>query len=562
MDIETLETGLLSLLLIISTVAIAVRYLRVPYPIALVLAGLGLGALLRGPLPLLHDLELERIQLTPELILLLLLPALLFEATLHIEVAALRQTLLPIGLLAVPGVLLTAAIIGALIHWGIRLPWPTALLFGAIVAATDPIAVIAIFKRLGAPHGLELLVEGESLFNDGTAVVLARILQGIVLVGTFSVVEGIINFVVVVGGGLLVGLIAGGIVSRLTAQIDDHLIELTLTTILTYGTFLIAESLHVSGVIAVVIAGLVLGNVGATHGMSPTTRLALLTFWEYVAFLINSVIFLLIGLQIDLAGLADNLIPIAIAIGAMLFARAVVVYGLGLAVLPLPRLLPVRWLHTLFWSGLRGAVSLAVVLALPFDFPARALLLDLTFGAVLFTLLVQGLTMEPLLKRLGVAGSDARRRAYTSRRAQLLMARAARSELQRLAANQVLSPRVYKRLDEAYRASSDALAAELETLYQDQAALEAEELRTTREHLLRVQRATLGDLQRQGLVDSDAAQEVAEAIDARLLALQPQTGAADHAGVTLQDVVPLTRLTPADHGAEPNRGRSDRNEES
>lgn len=546
MEIETLEVAVISLLLIISAVGIAIRFLRLPYPIALVITGLILGVLLRGPLPWLHDLELQEVQLTPDVILFLLLPALLFEATLHIEARALRKTLLPIGLLAIPGVLLTTAIVGALVHWGIRLDWPTALLFGAIVAATDPIAVLAIFKRLGAPHGLELLVEGESLFNDGTAVVLAQILQRVVLIGTFSLVDGAIDFVIVVGGGLLVGLLAGWVASRLTARIDDHLIEITLTTILTYGTFLVSEALHVSGVIAVVTAGLVLSNVGAQQGMSPTTRLALLTFWEYIAFLINSIIFLLIGLQIDLGTLTDNLQPIAVAIGAALLARAVVVYGLGLAVLPLPRVLPIRWLHTMFWSGLRGAVSLAVVLALPFDFPNRSLLLDMTFGIVLFTLLVQGLTMEPLLKRLGLVGSDARRRAYRSRRAQALMLRTARRELQRLAADHVLPPRVYAQLDNAYGTASEQLDAELEGLYQDHAALEKEELRTTREHLLRVERAALQRLQREGLVDNDTAQELAEAVDARLLALHPGTDVPQLEAPTMTELEPIDGLPSED----------------
>lgn len=549
MELETLEIAVVTLLLIITAVGVIVRYLRLPYPIALVLTGLAIGALARGAWPVLGDLPLEEVQLTPEVILLLLLPALLFEATLHIEVTALRRTLAPITVLAVPGVLVNAALVGALVHWGVGLAWPIALLFGAIVAATDPIAVLAIFKKLHAPPGLALLIEGESLFNDGTAVVLARILQGVVLVGAFNFVAGTLNFLLVVGGGLLIGALTGLLISRLTARIDDHLIEITLTTILTYGTFLLAETFHVSGVIAVVMAGLFLGNIGATQGMSPTTRLALLTFWEYMAFLINSLIFLLIGLQIDLVTLADNFAPIAIAIGAVLLARAVVVYGLGLLVLPLPRALPLYWLHTLFWSGLRGAVSLAVVLALPFTFPERALLLDLTFGVVLFTLVGQGLTIEPLLRRLGMVSIDAQQQAYTLRRAQLLMVRAGRRELQRLVSEKaLLSPRVYEQLQRAYADASAQLENQLEEAYQNYAQLEAEELRTTREHLLRVERAALQDLQRQGLVGAEVAQGLAAAVDARLLALQPPTEAPAAALPTLAEMAPIDHLGPAETG--------------
>ena len=520
MHVASLDIAIIALLLIISAVGIATRSLRVPYPVALVIAGVLLGALLRSPLPFLSGLELDELHLTPHLILVLFLPALLFEATLHIEATALRKTLLPIGLLAVPGVLLTAAITGALVHWGVGLDWPTALLFGAIVAATDPIAVLAIFQRTGAPRELAVLIEGESLFNDGTAVVLSRILLGVVLAGTFNALDGAINFVVVVGGGLLIGAAAGWLASRLTARLDDHLIEITLTTILAYGTFVIAEACEVSGVIAVVAAGLVLGNVGARTGMSPTTRLALLNFWEYIAFLFNSAIFLLIGLEVDLGSLRFDLWPVLIAIGAVLLARAVVVYGLGLIVLPLPPVLPRRWLHVLFWAGLRGAVSLAVVLSLPRDLPVRPLLLDLTFGVVLFTLLVQGLTMAPLVQRLGLAAKDHRRQEYLAHRAELMLLRAGWRELRRLEDDALVPPRVFAQLDAEYRAAGQQLDAAIDGLYQNERDLEANELRDTRLHLLRVGRSALRELQRQGLADAETVHALAARLDARTVALQ------------------------------------------
>lgn len=524
MEVAALDIAMISLLLIISAVGIATRSSKIPYPIALVITGLVLGVLLRGPLPFLHDIGLDAIQFTPHLILVLFLPALLFEATLHIEARALRRSLLPITLLAIPGVIVTAVIVGALMHWISGLSWTIGLLFGAIVSATDPIAVLAIFKRLGVPHELEVLVEGESLFNDGTAVVLSRLLLAVALAGSFNLGESVLDFALVVGGGLLVGFISGSLASRLTAQIDDHLIEITLTTILTYGTFVISEALDVSGVIAVVTAGLVLGNVGAQRGMSPTTRLALLTFWEYIAFVLNSAIFLLIGLTIDLGSLLTSWLPVLVGIGAVLLARAVVVYGLGLIVLPLPPVLPRRWLHTIFWAGLRGAVSLAVVLSLPFSLAERPLLLNLTFGVVLFTLLVQGLSMEPLLKWLGIVGADKARQGYMLRRARLLMMRAAWRELHRLEEDDVLSPRVFAQLDTSYRAGGQQLNREIDQLYKDQTALEAEELQSISRHLLQVERTTLQDLQRQGLVDNGVSSKLAELIDAQLLDLQ-QSGA-------------------------------------
>ena len=533
MEVAAQDIALITLLLIISAVGIATLWLRLPYPIALVLAGLALGAIIHSPLPLFHDLPIDTLEFTPHLILVVFLPALLFEATLHLEVTTLRKTLLPIGLLALPGVVITALIVGALVSWGVGIDGPTAMLFGAIVAATDPIAVLAIFKRLGAPHELAVLIEGESLLNDGTAVVLSRILLGAVLAGSFSITSGIVQFGVVVGGGLLVGLFTGMLVSRLTARIDDHLIEITLTTILAYGTFMAAEALGFSGVIAVVVAGLVLNNIGARHSTSPTTRLALLTFWEYIAFLLNSAIFLLIGLQVDLANLALNLLPIGIAVAAVLLARAIVVYGLGLIVLPLPPVLPLRWLHVLFWAGMRGALSLAVVLSLPLELPARALLLNLTYGVVLFSLLVQGLTMRPLLAWLGLIADDQQRQIYHARRAELLLLRAGLRELRRLEEDAVLSPRVYAQLDAQYRVDGAQVETALEGLYQHQSAFEAEEQRSTQIHLLQVERSTLQELRRQGLVDDDTSRKLAESLDTRLMAAR--SGATDQAASVATD---------------------------
>jgi len=542
MEVATQDIAIITLLLIISAVGIATFSLRLPYPIALVLAGLALGAIIHSPLPLFHDLPLDTLEFTPHLILVVFLPALLFEATLHLEVTTLRKTLLPIGLLALPGVVITALIVGALVAWGVGIDWATAMLFGAIIAATDPIPVLAIFKRLGAPHELAVLIEGESLLNDGTALVLSRILLGVVLAGGFSITSGAIQFAVVVGGGMLVGLLTGALVSRLTARIDDHLIEITLTTILAYGTFMAAEALGVSGVIAVVTAGLVLSNVGARRGMSPTTRLALLTFWEYIAFLLNSAIFLLIGLQVDLLNLALNLLPIGIAIAAVLLARAIVVYGLGLIVLPLPPVLPLRWLHVLFWSGMRGALSLAVVLSLPLDLPARALLLSLTYGVVLFSLLIQGLTMRPLLAWLGMTLDDQQRQIYQARRAQLLLLRAGWRELRRLEDDAVLSPRVYAQLDAQYHAAGERIEAVLEGLYNDQSVFEAEEQRSTQAHLLQVERATLQELRRQGLVDDETSRKLAESLDTRLMAVRS-------GGVDQASPAPATDAESADERA-------------
>jgi len=284
-EIFEIETLILELLLIVSIVAVVVRRLRIPYTVGLVLAGLALS--LRPPIQL---------ELTPELILAILLPPLLFEAAFHLNIDHLRRNVGTILLLAIPGVILTMLITGGILSFGAGLPLTAALVFGALIAATDPVSVVGIFRRIGAPKRLEVLLEGESLFNDGTAIVLFGIALGALGTGEFDIVQGAIDFIIVGGGGVLVGLILGVLAIPLLARIDDHLVETTLTTLLAFGSYLVAEQLqvsgvHLSGVLAVVTAGLIAGNVGRRE-MSPTTRIAVLNFWEYVAFLANSVFFL------------------------------------------------------------------------------------------------------------------------------------------------------------------------------------------------------------------------------------------------------------------------------
>ncbi|MEK7682512.1 MAG: cation:proton antiporter, partial [Chloroflexota bacterium] len=264
--VQLLPLGLF-MLLTTSLVAIAVRRVRIPYTVALVLVGLVLS--LRPPL---------KVDLTPELILSILLPPLVFEAAFHLNLRELRRNVITIALLAVPGVVLTMLIVGGILSLGAKLPLGLAFVFGALIAATDPVSVVAIFRKLGAPKRLEVLLESESLFNDGTAIVIFGIALAAFQTGQFSLVDGVIDFVLIGGAGIVIGFVIGWVVSQLIDRIDDYLIETTLTTLAAYGSYLVAETLGVSGVLAVVTAGLLNGNVGE-RGMSPTTRIVVLNFW-------------------------------------------------------------------------------------------------------------------------------------------------------------------------------------------------------------------------------------------------------------------------------------------
>ena len=389
-EIVIAEEIIIGLLLIASLVAILVRRLRLPYTVGLVSIGLLISAVFE---PLDNPIS-------PDIILSLLVPPLIFEAAFHLRTEDLRRDLGLILLLAVPGVILTTLLVGGLVSWGIGIDLRLAMVFGALIAATDPVAVVALFRRMGGPKRLQVLLEGESLFNDGTAIVMFNIMLAIAGLAAYGsslstqagLGDWVAEFLKVAGGGVLAGIVLGMFASQIIGRIDDPLVETTLTTVLAYGSFLVGEHvLHVSGVLAVVAAGIVNGNVGPS-GMSATTRVVVFNFWEYAAFLANSFIFLLIGLTIDTGAMLNNLPSIGIAILAVLIARALGIYGFSL----FNRGITSKWKHILYWGGLRGAIALALALTIPSEKLAVedvSLLRNMAFGVVLFTLLVQGVSM-------------------------------------------------------------------------------------------------------------------------------------------------------------------------
>lgn len=394
----TTEATIVILFSVATAVAITARWLRFPYTVGLVLTGLVLGTvhLISPP------------HLTRELLFAVLLPGLLYEASIGLEPRELRRVRAPVIMLAVPGVVasiiltglgMTAAIRGFGIHEGFPLVY--GLVFGSLVAATDPIAVVALFKSIRVPERLTTLIDAESLLNDGTSIVLFTLLLGVVSGAAVSFGALVMQFVMVVGGGVAVGLALAWVASRIIARIDDPLIEITITVIVAYGAFVIAEQVGVSGVIATVTAGLYGGIHGRTGAMSAASRLAVTTFWSYLAFALNSVAFLLIGFEVDLVNLRAAWPEILVAYVAMLVARAGVVFGVN-AVRRRRHRLPVAWNVALTWGGLRGALSMVLALSLPYAFPSRPLLVTVTFGVVLLSIVVQGLSMPWMVRRLRI----------------------------------------------------------------------------------------------------------------------------------------------------------------
>lgn len=414
---ETQQNVQLLVLLLVITLAVALisRPLRLPYTLVLVVIGLIIGFS-----PLLPNLHLN-----PDVVLFLFLPALLFEGAWNVDSEQLIADWLPVFLLAVPGLLLSVLVVAALLHWGLGLPWLLVLLLGAMISPTDPIAVLALLRQLGLSDRLRTIVEGESLFNDGVGAAIFELMLGLLL-ASLGMTEAayassfwlvVLEVLWLMLGGLVLGIVVGMIVAHLLRLVDDYLIEITVTVSVAYGIYLLGVILHTSGLLAVVGAGLILGSYGRRTGMSERTRQAAHDVWEFFGYLANSLLFLLLGVQIGESNLVQALTGIGLALVGVVVVRAVMIYTLlplhdafarwitrkkmpTLASrLPRPTPLPSRWRPILLFCGLRGALSIALVLSLPTTLPARGLLEGIVYGVVLVTLLGQGIGLRVLLPR-------------------------------------------------------------------------------------------------------------------------------------------------------------------
>jgi CPA1 family monovalent cation:H+ antiporter len=388
---------------IATAVAIAVRRIQIPYTIALVVVGLVLGAT--------HLVDAPH--LTRDFLFAVFLPGLLFEAAFNIEYGHFRQNSFAITALALPGVI-AAILITALIVTGLfdvtglapGFTFNDGLVLGALFAATDPIAVVGIFRKMRMPPRLLLLLEGESLFNDGTAIVFYTLILRYVTGVNVTMTSLFVGLVVITGGGIALGLAVGAIAAFITRRIDDPMIEIAVTMIAAYGSFALAESFQVSGVIATVTAGMMCGNLGQKAPTSPPTRIAVSAFWEYVAFALNSLIFLLIGFEVSAVSLATSAREISIAYVAMQIARLGIIVLVIVALRRTSERIPMRWGAPLSWGGLRGALSMVLALSVPPSLPQRPLLVTMTFGVVILSILVQGLSIAPMLRRLRIERRD------------------------------------------------------------------------------------------------------------------------------------------------------------
>jgi CPA1 family monovalent cation:H+ antiporter len=535
-----------SLLFLAAVISLALKRIRLPFTVAVLLVGLLLGTLAVSYGPgvagehgeghgFASDLLAALLglsNLSPDLILFIFLPTLIFESAFALDARKLLKNLGPILTLAIPALLISTVIVAAILVWGVGpsfgVTWPVALLFGALISATDPVAVVALFKELGAPPRLNVLVEGESLFNDGTAIVLFHILLGVVtgsMAATSAgrlVLVGMANFFYVFLGGVVIGLVLAFLFAQLISWVrNDELVEITLTTVLAYASFVVAEHyFHVSGVMATVAAGVTLSSYGRTK-ISPPVVEFMHEFWKYLAYIANALIFFLVGIvipeRVALDELGRYLWPLAITIVAVVLARAAGVFSLVPLVGRFTEKIDLRFQTIMFWGGLRGAVALALVLAVANDpgisSTVKNLFLTLGAGIILATLLVNALTLRPLLEYFDLHKYD-RAELLVRGQGMLSVLGQVKEELTRLGDEKSFTAPVLERLGQEYEAREQKLQAELKALRSEAGGFSATlEEQVLLGQLLTVERRAYLDLYARGVLPEKTTKALQHSVD-------------------------------------------------
>ena len=521
-----MTVSFVAILVVACVMALLAKRLKLPYTVLLVVAGLAVSLLLEMEGAKSLRGQLEKIKLEPDLLLQLFLPILLFEAAFHVNFQHFMRNWRPILFLAIPGV-----IIGMLISTAVFVPlaqqirpemvWQVGLLIAAMLAATDPISVVALFKEFSVSKRLGIIIEGESLINDGIAVVLFGVVIKITadslgltipaigdVGGKVQALHVLVVFLWEVGVGALIGLVIGFGISELTSKVNDHLIEVALTVIAAYGANVGATQAHASGVIAVVVCGMMIGNVGAKRGMSPTTREAVFSFWEFAAFLANSFVFILIGLEINLSGLWNDAGLIWIFFVTMIVVRLVVVFGVHGLVRREDLRLEKPWLPVITWAGLRGSLSMVLAMMLIVTVTGKSetrdTILNIVYGVVLLSILLQGTTIEWLMKRVGLIVETREELEYEMALARRQAIRALSDDLEKSEKMGNISNETFTILHDRLLARRTANDTRMAQMLKDMPSLNDIELKMEAAQLRALEKQVYRDIEKEGDIDYES----------------------------------------------------------
>ncbi len=496
------------LLMIAVAVAILTKYIKLPYTVALVLVGLIIGFFSK---------YFTMPGLSKDLIMMIFLPPLLFEGALNMDLQTLFDRKLPVGLLAFFGTFICTALIGVLINLLLGIDIWIALFIGAMLSPTDPISVLATFKECGVSKGLATIVEGESVFNDGIGIVVFLILLDVLSGKSLSAIDAVMVFTVEVGLGAIIGISVTYVALKIFERIDNYLIEITLSIVLSYGVYIFADKLHSSGVVAVVLSGLLIGNYGKVLAMTPQTRITLTSFWEVATFLINSLLFLLIGTQIKISQLLEHIGSIFIIFGLLLLVRSILVYGFCFLCRALKHPIPVSWMHVINWGGLRGSIPIALVLGIPAtDTIPKDLLISLVFGVVFLSLIIQGVTIKKLLQRLGLSGASHEEEEYQKILGRMIGLKNAISQLEIIHDRGEVLTATHKGLSAGYTEEIHNLQKRLMQLGRDNETLAVSNEKRVLQHMSRAKQAGILDGFQRGLISEEVAKELLREINSKL----------------------------------------------
>lgn len=509
----------IGLLVAAVAVSIAAKQLRVPYNVALVVGGMLLAV--SGLLPTLPHLS-------PDVVFLVCLPALLFEGGVTADIRSIRDNALPIGMLATFGMVVAIAATAAVLHLVLGLSWMPALLLGTLLSVTDTVSILYAFRRAKVPRRLAGIMEGESLFNDGTALVVYSTLVGALGGAAVSPAKAVAQVLMTSAGGAGVGLALGLSAGWLIRRLHDPLTEIMVTTAVALGAYLGAETIHFSGAISAVVAGLAVASMRGE--IAPESQIALHSFWGYLAFGVNTFLFLTVGMSTSFDSTVLYWQEAAIAIACIFVGRSIGIY-LPFFLLKLWRpahAVPLRWQHVFVVGNIKGALSIALALGLPAATPQRDLLVHIAFAVTFVSLVGQGLSLGRFLERLGLVSTDGFADASGDHQVRLLAARAARLELESLKRAGLVPQAAFEQLQSAYQVSIAASERELRRLYEQNLAHGARSLLATRRRLIDAERTAVQEALRGKLVPEESAERVLADLEARLVEVEKVLACAEH----------------------------------